>query len=172
MGEQPELAKIAKTLKGLTLALWCLVVVSVVQMGAWLLPFVAPDLYVKTATSGSAPKKTAFEPWDGLSLEEKVKRSSMILITQYRRDGEKLRAIIKEIPKRQPNTEFYYSLGEEYPPSSVTPRENTSYGEGDIVLLQGSPATRRESYAIYNSSIPGLGDLPLEKLRKIIAETK
>jgi len=172
MNEQTEVQQIAKSLRWLTFAVWCLVAVSVVQMGAWLLPLVAPDFYMRRVTASSGVAKQALEPWEGLSFDEKVKRSSMVLITEYRRDGDKLRAIIKEIPKRVPGTQFHYALGEEYPPSTVTPKENTTYGEGDLVLLQGSPATRRESYSIYNGSIPGLADLPLSKVREIIALDK
>lgn len=164
--------KIATGVKALTIAVWCLVAVNVIQMVAWTLPVISPGIYTRHASSTSGVTRQAFESWEGISLEEKINRASMIVITEFRRDGDKLRAIIKDIPKRKPDITFYYSVGEEYPPMTVTVQENTRYGDGNLVLLQGSPATMKEAYSIYNGGISGLGDIPLTKVRAMIEQSK
>jgi hypothetical protein len=40
------------------------------------------------------------------------------------------------------------------------------------VLFQGSPAVHGESYAIYNASVSALGEMPLSKVRQIVAQTQ
>ena len=103
---------------------------------------------------------------------EKLKRSSLILVTENRRDGDKMRAYIKDIPKRTPNTTFYFKVGDEYGPLSTNIREDTRYGDGALVLLHGSPATMKESYSIYGGSIAGLDEMPLAMVYKLIAQSQ
>jgi hypothetical protein len=174
MNETSQLEMIAKGVRGLSVAVWCLVVINVLQVAAWLVPFVAPTFFAKQVVSLSPdlPKPT-FESWEGMTFEEKVKRASIVLITENKKEGGKIRAMIKEELKRAPNTTFHYSLGDEYLPVSITePKENTHYGEGSVVLLQGSPATNHGSYSIFNGSIPGLGEMPVSKVREIVAASK
>ena len=173
MDDSSQLERIAKGVKGLSIAVWCLVAISVLQIAAWVVPFVAPNFYLKhTALSPVVPKEM-LESWQGLTFEEKLTRSSVVLITENKQESGKVRAIIREKLKQAPNTIFHYSVGEEYLPLSILePKENTQYGDGSLVLLQGSPATNRESYSIYNGSIRGLGDMPLSKVREIVAAAK
>lgn len=172
MDDPSELAKIAKGLKSLSIAVWMLVVISLLQAVAWIVPMVAPGLYLRHTASSVSVEKPEFESWTGLSIEEKIKRSSVVLITENKIEGKKLRAVIKEIPKQLPGTTFYYTVGEEYPPLSHATEADTRYGEGSLVLLKGSPASMGESYAIYNGSIYGLGDMPTKKIREIIEQLK
>lgn len=173
MDEVPQLQRIAKGVRGLTIAVWCLVAINVLQVGAWIVPFVAPSFYASRIASTSPDMPSKFESWEGLTFEEKVKKASVILLTENKREGTRIRAIIKEELKHAPNTTLHYSVGDEYLPVSVTePKKDTHYGEGSLVLLQGSPATNSESYAIHNGSIPGLGEMPVSKVRDIIAKSK
>ena len=149
MNETSQLERIAKGVRGLTIAVWCLVAINVVQVGAWIVPFIAPSFYAKTVASSSPDMPRKFESWEGLSFEDKVKKATVILLTENKREGGKIRAIIKEELKHAPNTTFHFAVGDEYGPLSIgEPRENTHYGEGSLALLQGSPATNSESYAI------------------------
>ena len=173
MDEVSRLEQIARGVRGLSIAVWCLVAINVVQIGAWIVPLVAPNFYVRhTASSPDVPRQM-LDPWEGLTFEEKVKRASIVLLTENKREGGKIRAVIKEELKRAPNTTFNYSVGDEYGPASISePKEKTQYGDGAIVLMQGSPAINRGSFAIYNGSVPGLGDMSLSKVREIVAASK
>ena len=172
MESSEKLDGIAKAIRRLTVAVWFLVAIGFIQMAAWLVPFVTSTFYMKVAGTSVGIPKEAFESWEGLSFEDKVKRASIILVTENRHESGKIRAFIKEELKRAPGTAFHYSVGDEYLPLAVVPRENTNYGDGALVFLQGSPATNRESYAIYNGSISALGEMPLPKVRQIIAQSK
>jgi hypothetical protein len=173
MNETSQLERIAKGVRGLSIAVWCLVAINVLQVAAWIVPFVAPSLYAKVAAPSSPDMPKNFESWEGLTFEEKVKKASVVLLTENKREGGKIRAIIREELKHTPNTAFHYAVGDEYLPSSISePKENTQYGEGSLVLLQGSPAVNHGSYAIYNGSIPGLGDMPVSKVRDIVAKSQ
>jgi hypothetical protein len=176
MDQSPQLERIANGVRGLSVAVWCLVAINCLQVVAWIVPFVAPSFYARQMASLSSspelPKQT-FESWEGLAFDEKVKRASVILITENKQEGGKIRAIIKEQIKRAPNTTFHYSVGDEYLPGTILePKPDTRYGDGSLVLLQGSPATSHGSYAIYNGSIPGLGEMPVSKIREIVAASK
>ena len=173
MEPTPQMERIAKGIRGLTVAVWCLVAISVFQVAAWVVPMLAPNFYMRyiAPSTPDAPRES-FESWQGLSFEDKVKRSSIVLITEYKSEGGKLRAIIKEELKHKAGATYHYAVGDEYLPLSIVPRENTTYGEGSLVLLQGSPATNRESYSIFNGSVSSLGEMPLSKVREIVAQSQ
>src|SRR3990172_10424213 len=161
----PQLEEIAKRIRGLTVAVWILAALYGLQVAAWLVPVLAPHFYISNVAPSSGIPRESFERWEGLSCEEKVKRASIVLITEYKLEEGKLRAIIKEELKRKPGTTSHYAVGDEYLPLSIVPEKNTRYGEGSLVLLEGSPATNRESYSIYNGSVRALGEMPISKIR-------
>ncbi len=172
MNETSQLEGIARGVKRLSVAVWCLVAINVFQVAAWV-PFVAPTSYMKHLASSPAVPKEMFESWERLSFEDKVKRSSVVLVTENKREDGKIRAIVKEELKRAPNTTFQYAVGDEYLPLSILqPKEGTQYGDGSLVLLQGSPAAHRESYSIFKGSIGALGEMPLSQVRAIVAQAK
>lgn len=176
MDDGTQFDRIAKGIRGLSIAVWCLVAINGLQMAAWIVPFVAPGFYAKqvaSMTMSSDPPMQKFESWEGLTLEQKVKRASLILITENKQENGKIRSIIKEELKRTPKTEFHYSVGDEYSPASILqPKADTRYGDGALVLFQGSPAMNHGSYAIYDGRIPGLGEIPVSKVREIVAASK
>lgn len=106
-------------------------------------------------------------PFHELGLDEQIKKSSVIALARYESspDG-KMKAIIKEFLKKDPNVTIYYNIGDEYPSSSYYPKERTSYGDGVIIFFAGSPATMRMSMTYSGDRIRSLGDLPIELLRK------
>jgi len=172
MNETSQLEGIARGVKRLSVAVWCLVAINVFQVAAWV-SFVAPTSYMKHLASSPAVPKEMFESWERLSFEDKVKRSSVVLVTENKREDGKIRAIVKEELKRAPNTTFQYAVGDEYLPLSILqPKEGTQYGDGSLVLLQGSPAAHRESYSIFKGSIGALGEMPLSQVRAIVAQAK
>lgn len=164
--------RVAKSIRSLTVAVWCLVAVNVVQVAAWLSPFIAPGVLTSRMTVASGFPSGAFESWEGLSFEEKAKRASVVLITENRQEDGLVRAYIREELKRKPGTVFQYKVGEVYPPLTLTPKENTSYGDGSLVLLSGSPAREQESMSIFGGNVAALENMPLSKVRQVIAEAK
>lgn len=106
-------------------------------------------------------------PFHEQKLEEQIKNSSVIAIAKYEpaSDG-KMKAIIKEFLKKEPGVTLYYNVGDEYVSSSYYPKDNTSYGDGLVIFFTGSPATMRMSISYEGDRIRGLGDLPLELLKK------
>lgn len=165
MTQPPQLDRIEKLLKSLSIAVWCLVAVNTIAVGLSLARR-EPITHFAMTSGFEVP---GFESWEGLTIEQKIARSSVVLITENKLGGGKLKAVIKEVPKRARDTTFYYAVGDEYPQLTETPREHTSYGDGAIVLLAGSPATMRESYPIYRGTIAGLGDMPMEKMRELLS---
>ena len=166
MDPSSQLDRIEKLLKSLCTALWCLVAINVIAVGLSL----ARQVLITHLATSSSVQVPGFESWEGLTIEQKIARSSVILITETKREGDKVKGIIKEIPKHTPGTTFYYSVGDEYPVLSETAREHTSYGEGAIVLLEGSPAAMRESYPIYSGAVSGLGNMPMAKMRELLGK--
>jgi hypothetical protein len=171
MNDSSQLEQIARSVRGLKIAVWVLVIVNVLQASAWIVPFLAPEFVAGKVLSAAMPNEI-LESWTGLTLEEKIKRSSIIVITEYKADGGKLKAIVKEIRKLKPEAVFHYQVGDEYGPMSVTPKENTTYGDGSVVLLTGSPAKMREAYGIYGGSITGLDEMPLSKFLELVDQSR
>ena len=127
-------------------------------------------LDAKTQSSISRTPETLREsgpPFHELKLEEQIKKSSVIALAKYEPspDG-KMKAIIKEFLKKEPGVTLYYNVGDEYASSSYYPKDKTSYGDGLVIFFVGSPAEMRMSMSYAGDRIRGLGDLPLELLKK------
>lgn len=169
MDNPQQLERIAKYIKWLTIAVWCLVVLNIIQVSAWMIPYLAPNFFQRHLTAAGKSPKNVLENWQGLSLKDKVKRATVVLVTENQQKQGRIRAIVKEILKKAPNTSFYYNVGDEYGPASILqPKADTRYGDGSLVLLSGSSAIYQESYPIYGGSIPGLNEMPLSKVKKIV----
>jgi hypothetical protein len=113
------------------------------------------------------------KPFHEMGIEEQIKASSVIALARYEKapDG-KMRAIIKEFLKRDPQATIYYDVGDEYPHASHYPKENTGYGDGTIIFFVGSPARMTMSMTFSGDRISGLGDLPLVLFREKCEESK
>jgi hypothetical protein len=128
------------------------------------------DLDAKTQSSNSPSPETLREsgpPFHDLNIEEQIKTSSVIALASYEPspDG-KMKAIIKEFLKKEPGVTLYYNVGDEYASSSYYPKDGTSYGDGLVIFFVGSPATMRMAMSYEGDRIRGLGDLPLELLKR------
>ena len=102
-----------------------------------------------------------------LSVEEQIKQASAIALARYERspDG-KMKAVIREFLKKDPNTVIHYKVGDEYASASFYPSEGKDYGEGVVVFFVGSPASVRLSVTYSGDRIRGLADIPIELFRK------
>ncbi len=123
------------------------------------------SLPAPAAESSPAP----FVPYQKLVVDDKIRQASIIALAEYEKqpDGT-LKAVLKEILKKNPNVEFYYKLGDEYPNASQHPTHDKSvhYGDGVIIFFTGSPAMMKESITFTNGRIIAFGDMPLELFRK------
>ncbi len=115
-------------------------------------------------SSVSIPEEIKFHE---LPLEEQIKQASVIALARYEPspDG-KMKAVIREFLKKDPNSVLHYKIGDEYASGSFYPREGRDYGEGVIVFFVGSPASMRLSMTYSGDRIRGLADIPVELFRK------
>lgn len=106
-------------------------------------------------------------PFHELGLEDQIRNSSAIALARYERaaDG-RMKAVIREFLKKDSNATIYYKIGDEYPSAGYYPKDDTSYGDGVVIFFTGSPATMKMSMTYSGDRIRGLGDLPVELLRR------
>ncbi|MCL2525212.1 MAG: hypothetical protein FWF20_09910 [Betaproteobacteria bacterium] len=104
-------------------------------------------------------------PFHELEVEEQIKEATVIALARYERAGDgRVKAVIKEFLKKEPNTTIYYDIGDEY----VThfPNDATREGTGLVIFFVGSPAQVTMSATFSGDRIRGLGDIPLELFKK------
>lgn len=118
-----------------------------------------------------APSATGPVPFYELPIEQQIERASVIALVRYQsgEDG-RMEAVLSEILKKGSDVEFFHSVGDEYVPLSHYPRPNENHGEGAVVFFDGSPAQMRSAMSYSGDRIPGLGDMPIELLKKKCAE--
>ena len=74
-----------------------------------------------------------------LPIEEQIKAASVIALASYEPgDDGRMKAVLKEFLKKDPDVTFYYDLGDEYRSSSYYPKPGTSYGDGVVIFFEGS----------------------------------
>ncbi len=171
----------APPIRRLTIAVWVLSVLTIVNIGISLFgalfpPAVArririslPEGPVTSSTTTYEDQYVGFHEWP---LERQIQKASVIAIARYEKDNGRLKCVISEILKQAPDTKFYYKVGDEYRPSSVYPRDNASYGDGQIIFFTGSPAFMRYSCSFEGDRIGGLGDMPIDVLRETVRKEK
>ncbi len=106
-------------------------------------------------------------PFHELNIDEQIKKASVIAIAKYEQSSSgATKAVFREFLKRNPSVEFHYKVGDEYPDLARSLTEDVDYGEGLIVFFVGSPASMRRSITYSRDRIRGLGDMPIELMRK------
>ena len=149
-------------------ALWAAVVVlGLLVLG--LLGYIAtsPNRASAQAPFTEPPPEALVNSWQGLSLEEKLQQSSAIVFADLKPMNGKFRAIATEVLVLTPGTKIYYQPGQEIPRLSHSSDGITDWGDGAVALLAGSPASVQESYSVRNGRVSGLGDMPIEELRRL-----
>jgi hypothetical protein len=165
-------------IRRLTLAIWILIVLVVINIGVSLFGALLPPAIAKRLTASLpesfAPEFTAIQDnYAGFSdwpLEKQIAEASVIAVAKYEKDGDRYKAVISEILKKGPDIKFYYKVGEEYAQGGYYPKEGTRYGDGQIIFYTGSPASMRYSCTFDGDRIAAFGDMPFETLRKMINE--
>jgi len=105
-----------------------------------------------------------------MPLEKKIEAASVIAIAKYETVGERNKCVLSEILKQTPGTKFYYKVGDELQHCSHDIKPNQTRGDGQVVFFVGSPADFRFSTSIYGDRVGGLGNMPVDLLRKQITE--
>lgn len=116
--------------------------------------------------------QTRYKSWEGLSLEEKIKLSTAIIITTNSIDSGTKKSTVAEILKLKDQTQINFKIGDPYPELNSKIENDTVYGEKDIVLLDGSPASMRESWSVYSDAVPGLNNIKLSEFRELVKKNK
>jgi hypothetical protein len=173
--EPSQADPLVRALKRLTLAIWALVVVSAVYVGIYLseyIPFVSSPAQLtsgQVTASGPPPAVVSnFEQLHGLPPEEMVKRATVITISKYEVDGARGKCVLTEILKQKPGVKFYYKIGDEFQRCSFDPKEDASYGDGQVTFFVGNPAEMRFAASFFGDRISGLADMPMADLRALI----
>ena len=178
----PDLGSLVKAVRRLTLVVWCLVVLLAVSYAIpWIsyLRFkMADDGYAPSHSSGTsvvAPTEFEFDnDYHARPPEEKIRRATVILVTEIQREPGKHKEVIREIVKHAPNVRFYYKVGDEYEKISHAPAPDCTdcEGQGQVVFLISNPAQMASSYSYRNDRIEGMGGLSLTELRQMAQQTK
>ena len=179
MTESSDHDRLARAIRVLTIAVWCLCAAVLAQLAFYVTGYVKSmrwaresmavrSTVAKSSSARSIPMPTPEIPLHELPPDEMVARSSVILLTSYQDEKDRYKAVVAEILKKDPNTVLYYAVGDEYPSLSFQKEKGVSCGEGQVVFMVGSPASMRSSYSFTAGRIGGLGDMPLTTLRELI----
>jgi hypothetical protein len=161
--------------KRLTIALWCLCALLAVWLGMSLWSLVSPTTFVGSSDYGST-RITSGEVFPGgdlanfhdFKIDEKIKRSSVVLVVENRRQGNRIAAVVSEILKKDPGTNLHYEVGDVYESLSHVQHADEVYGDGQVAFLLGDPAQMVSSYSYSKGRIGGLGDMKLEAFRELV----
>ncbi len=180
MDQSTAEASTARAIRRLTVAVWVLVSVLLVDAVISASSLLMPYFYVRqmSAALPSAPSRGEIAPVDPfpsfheLPPDKQIQEASVIALTTYKPDGARLKSIVSEILKQKSGTTFYYKVGDEYALGSRYVAEQRQYGDGEVIFFTGSPASMRFSASYANGRIGGMGDMPLQTLRDMIEMQK
>jgi hypothetical protein len=178
MDAESDQARSTRAIRSLSIAVWALVIVLVAnvavslyeQFATWNYPpysWQLPSTSSRQVNLSSVDALANFYDWP---VDKQIQNSSVIALTAFKQDGQKLKSVIVEILKQQPGTAFPYQVGDEYARGTRYVRENTTYGDGELIFFTGSPATMRYSSTYSEGRLLGMGDMPLRALRETIAK--
>ena len=172
----PAQDAIARSLKQLTIIGWLIVVFLAINLA---LSISAQLRMCRIFMSGAEPggvsrsqsSVTFSDPYEGFydwPIEKQIESSSVIAVGKFEKKDSRLKCVITEILKQKPGTTFYYKVGDEYMQGSRFMERDTEYGDGQIMFFVDSPASFRFSTSYSDDRIHGLGDMPIQELRKLI----
>ncbi len=176
-----DLSALVRAVRRLTLVVWCLIVLLVVIYAIpWVsyLRFRIADGATPTAASGSSTALASDTEFDNdfhaRPPEEKVRRATVILVTQIQREPGRHKEVIREIVKQAPNVRFYYEVGDEYERISHAPAPDCTdcEGQGQVVFLIANPARMASSHSYRDDRIESMGGMSLADLRQMAQQGK
>ena len=168
----------ARSLRRLSIAVWVLAIILALNLVVSILALVSPAFLSKrimeivpdmsSAERSSAMDYNSFHDWP---IEKQIESSSIIALAKWEKSESAWKCIITEILKQKPNTKFYYRVGDEYRLGSRPVRDDTDYGDGQILFFTGSPASFRFSTSFKGDRLVGLGEMPISELRELIRKS-
>ena len=177
--EQTSVDSTARRIKRLSGIVWVLLLLVVVNLVVSLLALFSPALLTKriiamlpqqfASSETTAPE--AYNNFHDWPLEKQIQTASVIAIGKWQKSDSTLKCIISEVLKHAPNTAFYYKVGAEFRPGNQRVKDNTSYGDGQIMFFVGSPASFRYAMSFSGDRIAGMGDMPINELRELIRKS-
>ena len=119
---------------------------------------------VKETSQINYNQETAFSK---LSLNEKIETSSFIVIAEFQKSSSgKQVPIIKEFLKKDPNSEIFYNIGDEYKSHIDYPVPSNNMNNKLLIFFAGSPATMKYSTTYSGERIISLGGIPENLFRE------
>lgn len=177
---------LVRAIRGLTAALWVVAIAVFLQIGYYVfvstvsmkrvLKNVTANLNKQAAeeaashvsSSSYVPESFEGKQFNELTNEKKIKYASVILLTKHVKDAKgKAKSVISEIVKQKPGTELHYKVGEKFAPYGSMPMNEACTGDGEIVLMVGSPADMREASSYTGDRLDSMGGMTLADLREL-----
>jgi hypothetical protein len=174
----PEKADaLVRAVRRLTIAVWVLVALLALYISAYLavyIPALMNTSWASPPVTRAPPRPSSppepFKSLHDLPPEEAIRESSVILLTKYKLEDGKGKCEITEILKHSPGVRFYYKVGDDMRFCSYDPKDGAEHGMGQVVFLVGDPAEMRLSSTYFDERVASFGDIPIDQMRKIIAE--
>lgn len=164
-------------MRRLSSAIWVIAIISIINLLLSIYSVIFPWLLVgrmnaalktpefKHQLEQATDQLNSFHSWP---VQKQIETASVIALARWEKEGDRYKCVISEILKQRPGTEFYYKVGDEFVHLSRRARDNTDYGDGQIMFFVGSPAEFRYSTSFKGDRISGLGDMPVGSLRATI----
>ena len=166
---------LVRAVRRLTTAVWVLVALvaiivslNLISYVPWLFEMIDSRSSPSNAQSPRAPSAERFENLHEMPVEQLVKAASVIAISTHTLDAGKGKCVLAEILKQDPGVRFYYKIGDNFRHCSFDPADGSMHGEGQVMFFTGNPASFSYSTTYFGGRVSGLGDMPLEDLRKLI----
>lgn len=175
---------LVRAVRRLTTAVWCVAIGLFVLLAMYLFSYARFFWFTKGAVSSDTrvtrsssttggPSFFQRDEFEGkqfheLTNEKKIKYATVILLTRHEKDSKgHVKSVISEVVKQKPGTELHYKVGEEFSPYGYAPSDETCAGDGEIVLMVGSPAQMRESSSYTGDRLDSMGGMTLAELREL-----
>jgi hypothetical protein len=174
---QDNSEKLAKSVRGLVLSVWALVFVTAATT---LWSVVTVYLFAPSAsnTTGQFPSMNSTASiatiessrFHELPIEDKLKKSSAIVVARHEKRDQKLIVRVSEILCQRDGVRLGYKVGDMMRDSGRAIEGDTDYGDGQVVFFSGKEADFRFSTTFRNDRLYTGGQMSLADFRALIAQ--
>lgn len=180
MDESPASRSIAASLRRLTLAVWIIAIVLLIQFVLTLYAYWSPGdnlayermVATEIESGRQLAEARALDERDPRSLEQSLEQrlaqARLAIVVEYESEPDgRQRAVIRQFLRQSPDLPTPYKVGDEYPGASYFPRAGQHRGDGAVLVLDlAAPHRMNSSVSIHGGRIPALGDITIEQLRE------
>jgi hypothetical protein len=153
---------LTRRVRRLTFAFWIAFGVAIIAL---------ISTYIAWSGGGKFLHYLAFG-FERMSLQKQIQTSTVIVLSKWEKSGNFNKCIITDILKHEPGVQFEYQVGDEFRPASLPNRQNTDYGDGQVIFFDGSPARLRYATSYSAGRIDALGGLSVDSLRIAINQSR